>query len=69
MRRKYPKSGPDCAGARKEAGAGRNKGTMSDPVFLKACKLAKVEPTKRQASKWNNGYGAAYACRFDARRL
>lgn len=67
MRHKYPKSGPDCAGTRKEAGASRNEGTMSDPVFKKACGMAKVKLSRRQASKWNNRKGAAYAHRFNAR--
>lgn len=32
---------------------------FSSPVFLKACELASVPPTKRQASKWRNGKGLA----------
>lgn len=32
----------------------------NDPTFAKACELAEVEPTKRQASKFRNKRGAAY---------
>ena len=30
-----------------------------DPTFKKACELAKIKATKRQASKWRNGKGLA----------
>lgn len=43
-----------------------NKRVMESPVFIRACQIAKVEPCKRQASKWNNHYGAAYAVRLTA---
>lgn len=29
------------------------------PVFRRACELASIPPTKRQASKWRNGKGLA----------
>lgn len=38
------------------------------PLFLKACELAKVEPTKRQASAFRNGKGAAYIYRIEAKK-
>lgn len=37
-----------------------------DRLFRKACELAKVEPTKRQASKWRNRRGRAYTQRHAA---
>ncbi len=64
LQRKKP-CGPDLHEVRKKEGEQRNKGALSDKRFLDACKLADVEPTKRQASKWNNKRGAAYARRFD----
>lgn len=39
-----------------------------NPVFRKACELAKVEPTQRQASKWRNRRGRAYSFRGPALR-
>jgi len=36
---------------------------LEDIAFLNACKSAGVEPTKRQASKFRNGHGAAFAAR------
>ena len=32
----------------------------TDDAFRAACRLAKVEPTRRQASKWRNKSGAAW---------
>ena len=32
---------------------------FTTPVFLRACELAKIKPTKRQASKWRNKRGLA----------
>jgi hypothetical protein len=37
-----------------------------DPTFKKACEIAKIEPTKRQASKWRNKRGAAFPFRGSA---
>ncbi len=34
---------------------------MTDPLFIKACELAGVPVTKRQASKWRAGRGIALA--------
>lgn len=61
--KKLKPCGPDLHGERKRVREGKNKGRLKDPKFLKACELAGVEPTKRQASKWNNQYGAAFARR------
>lgn len=33
---------------------------MAEPFFLRACKEAKVEPSRRQARKFYNGQGAAW---------
>ncbi len=35
----------------------------NNALFRRACELAKVEPTARQASKWRNQRGRAYAMR------
>lgn len=37
-----------------------NKAVFGQPTFKHACEAAGVAVTKRQASKWNNGKGAAY---------
>ncbi len=34
---------------------------LTNPVFQNACKVAEVQPTTRQASKFRNGHGAAHA--------
>jgi hypothetical protein len=31
-----------------------------DPKFLKACEIVKIQPTKRQASKWLSHKGLAW---------
>jgi hypothetical protein len=38
----------------------KNEARMQDPTFRKACEDAGVEPTRRQASKWNHKQGKAY---------
>lgn len=38
------------------------------PLFRKACELAGVPPTKRQAGKFRRGEGKAYAHREAARQ-
>ncbi|MFW6242763.1 MAG: hypothetical protein ACOC2W_01255 [bacterium] len=38
----------------------KNKNIMSNETFLKACEMLGIEPTKRQASKYNNKKGSAY---------
>lgn len=43
----------------------RNHGTIKNSTFLFLCRLAGVQPTSRQASKYNNRHGAA----FNAKRL
>lgn len=40
--------------------------SKKDRVFLKACKLAKVEPTVRQASKFRMGKGLSSTVRARA---
>jgi hypothetical protein len=49
------------------AGQKQNQATLTSPVFLKACEIAGIQPTHRQASKWNNGYGRAL--RFKAQAM
>jgi hypothetical protein len=49
------------------AGQRQNLQTLTDPVFIKACELAGLQVTPRQASKWNNGYGKAINFRAEAR--
>jgi len=39
------------------------KATLESGRFQKACGVAGVDVTKRQASKWNRKRGAAYAYR------
>lgn len=45
------------------AKAEANRSTLESGVFKKGCMNAGVPETKRQASKWNNKKGAAYASR------
>jgi len=51
MMKKYPKSGPDVNGWKREAEA-KTTGTLTSPAFLKGCKELGMEPTRRQASKY-----------------
>ena len=51
--------GPDLDTGKKQR-AERNKSIMADKIFLDACANAGIEPTKRQASKWNSKKGKAY---------
>lgn len=37
----------------------KREGRMNDVVFNGACTMAGIEPTPRQARKWNNGKGLA----------
>jgi len=37
-----------------------NKSILTNDVFLNACKLCNINPTSRQASKWNNKKGKAF---------
>jgi hypothetical protein len=37
-----------------------------DPLFLEACSLANVQPSRRQASKFRLGKGTAYPFRLTA---
>jgi len=38
----------------------RNQQILKDQVFCETCNRAGIKPTRRQASKWNNGKGKAY---------
>ena len=38
----------------------RNLGTYTNSVFKEACAAIGIPATARQASKYNNGYGAAF---------
>jgi hypothetical protein len=49
------------------ARAKNNSSVLSDPLFRKACEMARIEPTRRQASKWNAKRGAAWSRRNEAR--
>lgn len=52
-------TGPDLdQGKAKRADA--NKSVLGSGNFKSACSAMNIEPTKRQASKWNNGKGLAY---------
>ena len=41
----------------------QNNSIMASGKFKKACEIAGIPVTRRQASKWNNSKGAAYARR------
>lgn len=45
------------------------KFVQTNPFFRKCCELAKVEATPRQASKFRNGYGAAFSQKGSAIRM
>lgn len=47
----------------------QRKGIMLDTVFQNACILADIEPTKRQARKWNVGRGIALRFKNQAKQL
>lgn len=47
-------------------GDSNKKMAENDKIFRKACELAGVQPTKRQASKWRNHRGRAYDYRLQA---
>jgi len=47
----------------------KRKNRIKDPLFLGACTLAEIEPTARQARKWNNGQGLALRFKNQARGL
>lgn len=46
----------------------RMEGTAS-VLFRACCELAGIEPTRRQARKWNNGTGLALRYKNEARSL
>ncbi len=41
----------------------RNKATLGNSQFIKACEVVGIPATPRQASKWNNKKGKAYNAR------
>lgn len=47
-------------GKAKQTRTDRNLSTYGSEAFREACSKAGVQPSSRQASKWNNEYGAAY---------
>jgi len=51
--------GPDLDPTNKPKAA-KNKAVLQSEVFITACERAKIDPTKRQASKWNRKTGLAY---------
>lgn len=46
--------------------AAQNAGIVGDKHFRKACEIAGIEPTRRQASKFRRGFGLAHVQRFEA---
>jgi hypothetical protein len=58
--KKYPKGGPDLHEVRKSAEHARNKGIMASEVFVKACSMAGIEPSLRQASKFKHSKGKVF---------
>lgn len=61
---KYKKGGKDM---KKELT--NLKFSKSDVVFQKACELAGIHPTLRQASKWRNKKGLSYRFKNKANRI
>jgi hypothetical protein len=47
----------------------QREGRLLDVVFIRACQLAGVDTTSRQARKWNNGAGLALRFRNKAKDL
>jgi len=41
---------------------------VCDDLFNRACRLAQVEPTRRQYARWRQQRGRAYAQRTEAAR-
>ena len=46
----------------------KRKNRIQDPLFEGACVLAGIDPTPRQARKWNNGQGLALRFKNEAKR-
>lgn len=55
-KKKYPKSGPDVNGWKREA-EDKTTGILSSPAFIKKCKELEMEPTRRQAARYWKGRG------------
>jgi len=53
-------------GGHRESGLTNREFARNDELFIMACKLAQLPPTSRQASKYRNGFGRAYAMRAAA---
>jgi hypothetical protein len=47
----------------------KRKNRIDTPIFQGACSLAGIEPTARQARKWNNGKGLALRHKNEAKSL
>jgi len=54
-----PQMGADLHLQRKSEGEHANTTVMSQPAFQKACEVAGIPVTRRQASKWRQGRGLA----------
>lgn len=65
----YKRSPSQRAGAVKELNPNDNAcaAIQSQPLFVKACEMASVKPTRRQASRWKNESGSAFAVREQAK--
>jgi len=59
-------SGPDTDFTKKDR-TEANKKTKENKHFIDACSDAGVDPTKRQASKWNHKKGKAYKIKNNIR--
>lgn len=54
---------------RRDYGTYHKEFAKTDVVFQKACELAGCKPSQRQASKWRNSRGQAFAKRNEAKAL
>lgn len=57
--------GPNCEPQHKEREE-KNSSVLKNGKFIKACELAGIPATRRQASKWNHSRGLAFNSRFKA---
>lgn len=46
-----------------------SKFANTDEEFIKACKVADIKNTARQASKWRNKTGKAYQTKFTSKKV
>ena len=49
-------------------GEGNKVFSQTNAHFQKACQLAGIPPTQRQASKWRRGFGRAWSFRIEAKQ-